>query len=515
MGSGIRELHLNEKLLPLELPPGIVRSGTVYETKGRWYDGNLVRFYQGQIQPIGGWRRVTDANGTNLAALTGTPRGMLTSRLSDGSPIAAISTTQKFYILAGGTLYDDTPVGYTTGDVDGGFSAGGGTYGNSTYGSGLYNIGVTSSTFTDATTYQLDTFGQSVVFADTKNKKLYLWAGTAGTDATVPTNAPATVNAVVTTPEHFIFALGTIAAAGGSVNARLVRWPSQATSTDWTPTSSNSAGEFQLTTQGKLLSGRRARHETLLWTDADCWAARYIGGDFVYQFLQVGNHCGLIGPNAAAVIDTQAFWMGKRSFFYYDGYVKPVPCELSDYVFDDINELQFAKVWAMPVAEFGEIWWFYPSGTSTEIDRYVSYSYREHHWSRGSLVRLCGYPSGAMTYPIMADSGSLLWEHEVGTARDSLVPYVEGGPLELGDGDNVVRILRLIPDEKTLGDVTATLYAQMYPMATTTTSGPHTLTQPTDLRLTARQVRVRFTESRQTAWRVGTPRLGVLPGGRR
>ena len=506
---------MNEKLLKIELPPGIKKAGTVYEVGPRWYDGNLVRFFQDQIQPVGGWRRATDANGTNLSALTGTPRGMISSRLDDGSPIVAISTTQKFYILAGGTLYDDTPTGYTAGDVDGGYSGTGGTYGNSTYGSGLYNIGVTSSTFTDATTYQLDTFGQSVVAVDTKNKKLYVWAGTAGTDAAVAANAPATVNAVVTTPERFIFALGTISTSGGSVNARLVRWPSQESSTDWTPSSTNTAGEFQLTTNGKLMAGRRARLETLLWTDADCWAARYIGGELLYQFVQVGNHCGLIAPNAAVVIDTQAFWMGKRSFFVYDGYVKPLPCEVSDYVFTDINELQFAKIWAMPITEYGEIWWFYPSGAATEIDRYVCYSYREGHWSIGRVVRLCGVGSGATTYPMMADSSSLLWEHEVGSARDSLTPYVESGPFELGDGDTVTKVVRLVPDEKTLGDCTATFYHQMYPMGTETTSGPHSLTQPTDLRFTARQARVRFSESRQTAWRIGTPRLGILPGSRR
>jgi hypothetical protein len=507
---------MNEKLFKLELPPGLKKAGTVYETIGRWYDGNLVRFFQDQIQPVGGWRRMVDSAGTNIAALTGIPRGMISSRLDDGSPIIAIGTHSKFYIVAGATLYDDTPAaGFSAGDADGAYSAGGGTYGNSTYGTGLYGFGATSSTFVDATTWQLDTFGQSIVGVETKNKKLWVWAGSAGTDAAQAAGSPATVNAVVVTPERFLFALGAVSTAGGSVNARLVRWPDQESTTSWTPGVGSAAGEFPLTTNGKLMSGRRAKGETLLWTDADIWSARYIGGDFIYRFDQVGDHCGLIAPNACAVIDTKAYWMGKRSFFLYDGFAKVIPCEVSDYVFQDINELQFAKIWAMPVTEYGEIWWFYPSGSSTEIDRYVCYSYRENHWSLGRVVRTAGCASGATTYPVMGDSGGLLWEHEIGNVRDSLVPYVESGPVELGDGDNVVKVLRLIPDEKTLGDVTATFYHQMYPMGSETTSGPHTLTQPTDLRFTARQARVRLSESRQTGWRVGTPRLGVLPGSRR
>lgn len=500
---------MNESFIKLALPPGIVKRGTVYETAGRWRDGNLVRFTEGRIQPVGGRRRVTDANGSNLAALSGIPRALLASSLDDGSPILAAGTTSKFYVVAGGTVNDVTPAGFTAGDADGGFSGGGGTYGHSVYGSGLYGTGVTAASFTDATTWQLDSFGQSVAAVDTKNKKLYLWAGNVAVVAAVPAGAPASAVGVVCTPERFLFALG----AGGI--SRKVQWPSQETSTDWTPTAVNTAGDFELSTNGRLMAGRRAKAETILWTDADCWAARYIGGPLIYQFIQVGDNCGLIAPNAGCIVDSQAFWMGQRGFFGYDGYVKPLPSEVSDYVFSDMNGLQAAKIWAMPVPEFGEVWWFYPSSMSTEIDRYVSYSYREGHWSVGQMARTAGTPSGAIALPIMAAADGILWEHEVGEDRGSDVPYVESGPIELGNGDQVARVVRLVPDEKTLGDVEATFYTSFYPATSEATQGPYPLAAPTDVRFTARQTRVRFAESRQTAWRVGVPRLGVLPGGRR
>src|SRR6476620_1897399 len=46
--------------VPLELPPGIYRNGTEYESKGRWADCDLMRFYEGVVRPWGGWRIKTE-----------------------------------------------------------------------------------------------------------------------------------------------------------------------------------------------------------------------------------------------------------------------------------------------------------------------------------------------------------------------------------------------------------------------------------------------------------------------
>ena len=39
-------------LLPITPPPGIVTNGTTYSNKGRWTDGDLVRFENGSLTPI-------------------------------------------------------------------------------------------------------------------------------------------------------------------------------------------------------------------------------------------------------------------------------------------------------------------------------------------------------------------------------------------------------------------------------------------------------------------------------
>src|SRR5579864_6727000 len=87
--------------LPLAFPPGLYKNGTLYEAKGRWYNANLVRFYEGTIRPIGGWRAKTGNT------VIGKGRAIITWK--DNSLVAwtAVGTEQKLYALTrSGYLYD-------------------------------------------------------------------------------------------------------------------------------------------------------------------------------------------------------------------------------------------------------------------------------------------------------------------------------------------------------------------------------------------------------------------------
>ena len=47
-------------LIPLAIQPGMFKNGTDYLAKGRWGDGDMVRWTEGSARPIGGWQRVVD-----------------------------------------------------------------------------------------------------------------------------------------------------------------------------------------------------------------------------------------------------------------------------------------------------------------------------------------------------------------------------------------------------------------------------------------------------------------------
>jgi hypothetical protein len=79
----------------------------------------------------------------------------------------------------------------------------------------------------------------------------------------------------------------------------------------------------------------------------------------------------------------------------------------------------------------------------------------------------------------------------------------------------LVSLQKVVPDDKTVGDVSLTVYTAPNPDTTETEHGPYTLTAQTSIRLKARQIRVKLTEAVATGWRVGTVRLGVLQSSRR
>lgn len=509
-----------DKFIPLNIPPGVSKNGTKYQTRGRWFDAHLVRWSEGVMRPVGGWITLKDASNVDLQA-TGTPRGAHAWRANDGVSWYALGTVgsgvTKAYALSGFVLTDITIAGLPSCTKDATYIDQG-NYGQGVYGRGLYGRGSTVGQLSVPDVWHLDNYGEVLVGLATCDGRVLTWDKNPANDFVASAGAPTQNRALVVTPERFLFALGGTLPGGGIADRRNVVWTDQnAFPFTWTPAASNQAGDYTLTTKGQLLAGRRTNQQTLLWTDADLHIATYIGVPLVYSFQQVGDNCGLIGPLAVAIAGNVAYWMSQNKFFLYDGVVRPIPSEVSDYVFGDLALAQRNKIVAWPVPEFNEVWWFYPSGSAAglENDRYVVYNYAEKHWSIGRLGRNCGVPSGVHPSPILNGSDGKFYQHETSEDRGAEVPFAESGPIELGDGERFIDVQSVIPDEKTLGDTNMTFFIANYPTDVETTEGPFSLAAPTDVRFQARQVRVRIEQSVETAWRVGIPRLGFVPGDRR
>jgi len=304
----------------------------------------------------------------------------------------------------------------------------------------------------------------------------------------------------------------------GSGNPRKIAWCDRENSTVWTPSSTNEAGDIELADSGQIMQGIRTRGQTLILTDTSAHSARYLGPPYVYGFSRVGTSCGAISRKAASDVDEGVFWMGQKGFFQFDGNrVQEIPCDVHDYVFGDINTAQQSKIWSFPNGQYGEIWWFYCSGNSTEIDRYVAYDYKEGHWLIGNLSRTAGVQRGVFRYPFLAghNADSDIYEHEVGLNVDSSSIFAESGPISIGPGEQVAKVTKVIPDELTQGDVNLTFKTRFYPNDAETSHGPFTTANPTPVRFTGRQVRMRIEGARLADFRVGNMRLDMVPGGRR
>ena len=606
-------------LVPLKLKAGFYRNGTEFDASNRWRDGSLVRWRDGSLRPIGGWQTFKDGFCANPV------RGAHAWESNNGTTyFAAGSHNELTAMLGSGTVYDITPATMSTGREDAGLNLG---FGGGFYGTGYFGTQrPATGTYSEATSWSLDNFGQFLVGVHYDTGTLVEWQLGSSAVAAPVSNAPTNNLGLVVTEERFIFLLG----AGG--DPRKVQWCDKEANTTWTPAATNEAGDFTLQTAGQIMQGLNTRGQTLIITDSDAFSAKYLGPPYVYGFNRVGTSCGAVSRMSAVDTDMGAFWMGQKGFFSFDGNtVRELPCEVHDYVFDDINVNQQSKIWAFSNTEFSEVWWFYPSSDSLEINRYVAIDLLENHWLIGNLSRTGGVSRGVFRTPIMCgervetithnvtvadDSGNKYYisgysgsaptitlkkgntykfdqsdasndthplqfsttsdgthsggsaystgvtvvgtagqagayveivvsdstpstlyyyctnhsgmggtanviepvtvsNHEQGLNYDSGSVFCETGPISIGNGDQVAKVTEVIPDELTQGDVDLKFKTRFYPNDTETTHGPFNPSNPTSLRFTGRQMKMRVDGDKATAWRVGTMRLETKAGGRR
>lgn len=490
-------------LVPLNVPAGVYRNGTDLQSSGRWRDANLIRWHQDAMRPVGGWRQ------RDSTTIGGVARGSIAWRSNNADRYLGLGTHDKLYVMdEGGTLTDITPTAFTGGRVNASANLG---YGGGLYGAGYYGLPRTDSgTLLDGTSWAMDNWGEYLIACSTDDGQILEWQLDPASKAAPVANSPTNNSSILVTEERFLMALG----SGG--NPRLVRWSDRENNTVWTPASTNEAGDIELQTNGRILAGLRTRGQSLLITSQDAHTASYVGPPFVYGFERVGTSCGMIASKAAASVDAGVFWMGERSFYQYSGgAVSEVPCQVGDYVFSDLNTSQKSLIHAVKNGAWGEIWWFYPSGASNEIDRYVAYNYITGVWMIGEMERTTGVDGGIFRFPLYTDSSGALYEHEVGYDHGGAMPFAETGPISIGNGDQVAAVTKLIPDENTQGEVTATFKTRFHPNDVEREYGPYQMANPTSVRFTGRQVRMRVTADVLDDWRVGIMRLDIKPRGLR
>lgn len=487
--------------LPLKLPPGMYRNGTELEASGRWHDGNLVRFYEGTMRPVGGW------NGRSETPVLGKARAFLTWRDNVGQVWAAIGTHTGLYAMtASGAVHDITPEGFTPGRESAQF---GGGYGAGPYGAGPYGTPRRDSAIVNpAAMWSLDNWGQQLVGVMPSDGVIYQWELNTGQIAQPLDGAPS-CRALVATDNRILMAL----AANG--DSRNVAWSDREDNTAWTPTASNYAGDLNLQTSGRIIGGCKVRGGVLIGTDRDVHMAQYLGQPFVYGIERIGSGCGWVSPGCCVTTDTRAFWMSDNGFWEFEQIARPVPCDVGDFVFRTINRGQISKVTGFQNSVFGEVWWLYPGPGSGECDRYVCYNYREGHWTIGALDRTVGVDRGEFAYPMMIASDGEVYDHESGWGWEGATPFIRGGPIQMGQGDRIMKARQYVPDELTSGQAETWFHVRDFPGRPVRTYGPYAIGQPVSTRFAGRQVQVEHRFTSPANARIGIPRLDVVAGGRR
>lgn len=492
-------------LLPIDLPPGQYRNGTEFQSQGRWRDANLVRWHDKVLRPVGGWLAWGDGT------ISGVARGAHSWRDNSSNFYMATGTHNGLFVFTDqdtvGTL---TPASLTAGQVDAaGSYSGAGAYGAGTYGSSFFGSLVLGQNSSEATVWSLGNWGENLIACNAADGKIYEWSPPTAGALSAVTNAPTDCLGIIVTEQRILMALG------ASGNPRQLAWSDQEDNTVWAASATNQAGDFELQTTGQIMCAQNARGQIIILTDTDAHTATYVGPNDVYSIERVGTACGAISRAGAITVDPGTFWIGDQDFFVFNGQVNQVPCDVADYLFSDMNRNQITKIWATSNSEWSEIWWFYPSADSVEVNRYVAFNYQEGTWMTGDMNRTAGVGRGVFPRPLWIDTGGQAYTHETGRAHGGETPFAETGPIDLGEGDAVFSAVKMYPDEQSQGEVTATFKTRFYPNGTEREYGPYTMSAPTNIRLTGRQMRMRVSANVEEDWRVGVPRIDVRERGRR
>ena len=507
-------------------------------------------------------------NGSSTVTITDTAHGALTGDFVTfsgaaslgGNVIAAVLnqeyqidlvTTANAYTITAKDTSGDTVTANSSDSGNGGSSVVGAyqintgldTYVSSTgWGAGTWGRGTWSSDDTAGSNLRIwthDNYGEDLIMApraDNASAGVFYWDSSSGVSTRGvalsavggASDTPTAVNQIMVSEEaRHVIAFGSNPVGSSTQDQMLVRWSTSGSAVDWTPSAVNSAGGQKISSGSKIVGAAKARGEIIIWTDAGMHSMQYIGGDFIFSFRQITDGPSLIGPNAAVNEASRIFWMDRGNFWYYDGAHHILECTVLDYIFSDINLEQTYKVFGGANADFSEVWWFYPSSSSSEIDRYVIYNYKESLWSVGSMVRTAWSEAPTRNVPVAAGSTvKYLYNHETTKNDDgsAMTAYIESGDIDLDDiGDRFIFIDKIIPDLAFSGtgtqEVSVSIKGRNYPLDSLSTLSTSTITNSTQqafIRGRARQTVVRVESSNvDMGWRLGDMRFQLRPDGRR
>jgi len=421
--------------------------------------------------------------------------------------------------------------------------------------------------------WSLDNFGDKAICL-IHDSAVFEW-NSAATDATsnratIITGAPtASRHMLVSTPDRHLVFFGTETTIGdtSTQDDMFVRFSDQEDINTYTPTATNTAGTQRLADGSQIRGAIRGRDSILVWTDTALFTQRFVGQPLTFAFSQVGTNCGLVGQNACVEVDGSAYWMSENGFFRYAGKLESLPCLVEDHVYNDINlESGNQMVSAGLNNLFGEVMWFYPTSSSSVVNRQVTYNYFDSSpqrpvWTVGTLARTMWQDSAvfgsphATEYDAATDTSfdvvgntegrTTYYQHETGTdqvkggATTAILANISSGDFDIsqrrsalgqstgaadlrGDGEFIMKVRRFIPDFiSQTGATRVTLNLRNFPNDARASSslGPFDITSSTqkvDTRARGRAVSLKIENtSTNQSWRLGTFRLDIQPDGRR
>lgn len=394
----------------------------------------------------------------------------------------------------------------------------------STFGQGGYGLGpygyqaIASSSVYPGWT--LAPYG-TLLLANNIGGSIYCYDPSQGGVAFPLVGAPSGVQAMFVTPERFVVALGT------NQSTLQIAWCDQANFNNWTSNATDTANSGRTLQGGATFIGGSpvAGGTSLILTDRCAFVMSYTGDAYVYNTPMIADNAGLIGPNAVVAEGEVAYWMSDKDFWMFNGAATPLGTDdIRDFVYRNLNPLYKTKCCAGFNRIKKEVWFFWVSNSSTEIDSYVIYHTDQQCFSTGTLSRTAWVDSTLFANPYAADATGVIYQHESGVDANgaAMESWIQTNPIDLSSGDVNLDINGLIPDtERQSGNVNVTVLTQYYPNDTPVANGPFTMaaddtTPIIDMRLDGKMVALQFQSNVIGGdYRLGMMRIDMKPSGAR
>lgn len=430
-------------------------------------------------------------------------------------------------------------------------------FGAGTFGGGTWGVG--GSTVATLRQWSHGNFGEDLIMTYRGASGVYLWDASVGTgtrakriDTSLATPGAADADypekanfVIVSDIFRFIIVFGCDDYSSSTLDPMLIRWCEKEDLTIWTPAATNEAGSLRLSRGSEIVTAIQARQEILVLTDSALYGMQYLGAPEVWGAQLLGDNISVAGQNAAVFAANTLYWMGVDKFYMYDGTVKPLPCRVRKYVFNDYNLQQQDQVFAGINESFNEVWWFYPSSGSTTNDKYVVYNYLQDIWYYGNLARTAWVDNGLRNYPTAATYSNNLVYHEKGlddkqtASTAAITASVTSSQFDLDDGHQFMFIDKMLPDVTFDGSTadSPALTITLQPLknsgagrqspaseggndsGTVTRSATvpvETFTGENNVRIRGRQMSIKVESTAEgVAWQLGSPRFNMRPDGRR
>jgi len=157
----------------------------------------------------------------------------------------------------------------------------------------------------------------------------------------------------------------------------------------WTPSITTQAARGNLrSSPGKITALKRFGSNIVAYKSQAMYVGAYVGPPIIWDFQEVQGNAGALCQEVVVSVGTpeqpKHCFMGYDNFYSFDG-GRPIPIGnfLKDTVFNsELNRAQQHLSTALHDPIRQRIYFFYPSGTSTQPNSCVVYNYRTGLWGR-------------------------------------------------------------------------------------------------------------------------------------